>query len=658
MTELDFFILMSEIDEDLVLSASVRPGVLHRPRIRAAIVAAALALLLIAGTLGAPLAIAIPYMNQHPEIHGGLIFVMDAILEDEEHFIHNILPKGVRNTLGSVFDALTGGDQGSENTPSTTEPMTDVLPENTTEPPTEEPTEEPADETTEEPTEEPTENQTEEIVDHEHKTVIDAAVSATCQSTGLTEGAHCTECSEVIIPQQIIPALHHRFEDRNVCTMCGNEFSSDGLEYEPLQGGYALVGLGSCDAEEIVIPASYNGQPVVAIGAYAFGLTADADHPILMKKIYIPNTVERIEESAFEGCRQLEQIVFQENSRLERIGKRAFAGCPLVCLDLPEGLKTIEEGAFVTCSELTEITIPTTLQQIGDDAFRYAKALDVVRIKDLEKWCEIDFFSQYSNPAGLAEKLYTADGELIEHLVLPEGMTEISAYAFYKVKSIQSITFPTTLQSIGNQAFGSNGNMGDVYISDLSAWCRVNRDGDESVMSSTLYLNGVEVVDLVIPDDVDRIGTYAFSRFSSIKTVTMPNTVTEIGEGAFMHTWYLERISLSDAVTALPEKLFYENRNLREIKMPEQLESIGESAFYLCESVNEITIPAKVRKIEVDAFTQCWGLSKAYFENREGWVTVSTGSDEPYTWHPDWFTYPADAASALKDYSYCVWYRS
>ena len=166
------------------------------------------------------------------------------------------------------------------------------------------------------------------------------------------------------------------------------------------------------------------------------------------------------------------------------------------------------------------------------------------------------------------------------------------------------------------------------------------------------------VVDLVIPDDVDRIGTYAFSRFSSIKTVTMPNTVTEIGEGAFMHTWYLERISLSDAVTALPDKLFYENRNLQEIKMPEQLESIGESAFYLCESVKEITIPAKVSKIEVDAFTQCWGLSKAYFENREGWVTVSTGSDEPYTWHPDWFAYPADAASALKDYSYCVWYRS
>ena len=197
------------------------------------------------------------------------------------------------------------------------------------------------------------------------------------------------------------------------------------------------------------------------------------------------------------------------------------------------------------------------------------------------------------------------------------------------MKSIQSVTFPTTLQYIGNQAFGSNGNMGDVYISDLSAWCRVNRDGDESVMSSTLYLNGVEVVDLVIPDDVDRIGTYAFSRFSSIKTVTMPNTVTEIGEGAFMHTWYLERISLSDAVTVLPEKLFYENRNLQEIKMPEQLESIGKSSFYLCDSVKEITIPAKVSKIEVDAFTQCWGLSKAYFENPNDLVLA-------YAWnYPD-----------------------
>lgn len=658
MTELKFFTMMSDIDDDLILSASVRPTMIQRPRFRTAILAAAIALLLIVSVIATPLTIAVSYMNEHPEIKGGLIYAMDAILEDEDHFVNQILPEGIRDTLGSVFDALTGGNGDPENTPSTSEPITDQTTEESTEEPTEETTEEPTEETTEEPTEETTEEPAEETTDHVHDPVVDDPIPATCQSTGLTEGAHCKTCHEEIIPQQIIPKEHHRFEDRNVCVMCGNEFASEGMEYELVQGGYTLVGLGSCDAEEIVIPASYNGQPVIAIGAFAFGLTGDADHPILMKKIYIPNTIERIEKSAFEGCRLLEQIVFSENSSLESIGERAFAGCPLVCLDLPEGLKTIESAAFISCYQLTEVTVPTTLQEVGDSAFKSTKALSVVRIKDIEKWCGISFFDQTANPASSAEKIFTADGELIEHLVLPEGMTEISAYAFFKVKSIQSVTFPTTLQYIGNQAFGSNGNMGDVYISDLSAWCRVNRDGDESVMSSTLYLNGVEVVDLVIPDDVDRIGTYAFSRFSSIKTVTMPNTVTEIGEGAFMHTWYLERISLSDAVTVLPEKLFYENRNLQEIKMPEQLESIGESAFYLCESVKEITIPAKVSKIEVDAFTQCWGLSKAYFENREGWVTVSTGSDEPYTWHPDWFTYPADAASALKDYSYCVWYRS
>ena len=54
----------------------------------------------------------------------------------------------------------------------------------------------------------------------DHKEVIDEAVAATCTETGLTEGKHCSRCGEVLVKQQVIPAIPHKFEN-HVCSVCG-----------------------------------------------------------------------------------------------------------------------------------------------------------------------------------------------------------------------------------------------------------------------------------------------------------------------------------------------------------------------------------------------------------------------------------------------------
>ena len=61
-----------------------------------------------------------------------------------------------------------------------------------------------------------------EAVEHTHTEVIDAAVSATCTETGLTEGKHCSVCNEVIVAQQTV-AAGHIYGDDLICDLCGDD---------------------------------------------------------------------------------------------------------------------------------------------------------------------------------------------------------------------------------------------------------------------------------------------------------------------------------------------------------------------------------------------------------------------------------------------------
>ena len=78
---------------------------------------------------------------------------------------------------------------------------------------------------------------TEEIKATGHKEVKDAAVAATCEKAGKTEGSHCSVCGNIIKKQENIPALQHKWSDEYtiekdatciengkkeyICTVCG-----------------------------------------------------------------------------------------------------------------------------------------------------------------------------------------------------------------------------------------------------------------------------------------------------------------------------------------------------------------------------------------------------------------------------------------------------
>lgn len=195
--------------------------------------------------------------------------------------------------------------------------------------------------------------------------------------------------------------------------LCG---SSDQTEqagdwtYEVLSaGGVVLTGSRKDEYTTLAIPETLAGQPVIE-------LAEDAFIDKLFQKVTLPKTVEKLGDGCLYspvlrqaelygeatpdvtgpfsceiGCCKLQKVTILPGTRriadclfedlfglrevslpdtLEEIGDQAFCGCGnLKTINFPEGLKSIGDSAFWDCDSLEEITLPATLESIGSDAF-------------------------------------------------------------------------------------------------------------------------------------------------------------------------------------------------------------------------------------------------------------------------------------------------
>ncbi len=316
---------------------------------------------------------------------------------------------------------------------------------------------------------------------------------------------------------------------------------------------------------------------------------------ISLEKIKIPRSVKTIEREAFSGCEALVEIEIPEE--VKAIEPYTFINCRnLESIVIPEGATKILECAFASCESLKEITIPSTLKEIGEDAFYNCCLLEKVHINDLGKWCSIDFSSKDSNPLSCGAQLYE-DSKLLKDLVIPEGVTDIKKYAFYSEFFIDSIQFPKTLRSIGEDAFFGT-NIEEVFISDFVAWCNITFDSTPMNRLSKLYLDN-EVIsgDFVVPDGATKIPAYTFAN-SKISTVVIPEGVIEIGEEAFRGS------------------------EITSIVIPDSVVSIGERTFEYCKSLKNVTIGKGVKTIGFLAFDYCNVLENVYISDLKAWCSI------------------------------------
>ena len=181
----------------------------------------------------------------------------------------------------------------------------------------------------------------------------------------------------------------------------------------------------------------------------------------------------------FGDCAKLESIKLSKN--LTELSTDMFRGCTgLKEVVIPEGVKSIGYGAFYECTSLQEIKLPESLTSIGEAAFFGCSSLEEVVIPDSVTTLNggdplgtagLGAFGNCTNlksiTIGKGVELIPwgfFGSDVLETLIIPEGVKEIDAYAFCFCPSLTYVEIPASVEYIGGFAFVDNFSMTNIVF--------------------------------------------------------------------------------------------------------------------------------------------------------------------------------------------------
>ncbi len=369
-----------------------------------------------------------------------------------------------------------------------------------------------------------------------------------------------------------------------------------------------------------------------------------------LTSITIPDSVTFIDEYTFQGCTGLESITVSEgnplyyskgNCLIKKENDALIDGCKTSII--PDGVKSIESGAFNGCTGLTNVVIPASVTEISWQSFYGCTGLTSITVSEGNP----EYYSQ-------GNCLITrASNSLIlgcNTSVIPADVTSIGWSAFYECSTLTSIVIPDSVTSIDRYAFYGCTGLTSITIpnSVTGIW--------EYAFEGCTGLTSIS-----IPSSVTDIWVLAFGGCTGLTSITIPNGVTRIGSTAFSGCTGLTSITVGEenpiyyskgncviakendalilgcntsvipaGVTSIGDEAFYNCTGLTSITIPDSVTSIGTNAFSNCTGLVSVVIPDSVTSIGGGAFFLCAGLTDIYFTGTEQeWaaIAIEDGND-------------------------------
>ncbi len=322
---------------------------------------------------------------------------------------------------------------------------------------------------------------------------------------------------------------------------------------------------------------------------------------------------------------------------------------------IPEGVTTIEAGAFYNAAGLVDLIIPESVTNFGHNDNGLTPFSNSLWLENKRE----------EDPLVIVNNIVIDGQKCTRSVDIPDGVTEILDSAFYYCTTITDVSLPKSLEKIDSRAFYGCSRLNSVDIPDNvrsigdNAFNGCTAITDVSLPKSLEEIGGYAFFEcsglnsVVIPDSVRSIGEYAFNSCKALEDVTFPNNIVEMGGYIFNATPWLDNkreedplvivngnlidaqwckgnvvvpdsvksiaeyafsqpgwsaitsVELPDGIKKVPDYLFWGSYSLENVVIPDSVTEIGSFAFSKC-ALKSIKIPESVTEIGSYAFSWCY----------------------------------------------------
>ena len=333
-----------------------------------------------------------------------------------------------------------------------------------------------------------------------------------------------------------------------------------------------------------------------------------------IESIVINEGITTIGDYGFHSCSFLTSITIPNS--VTTIGVFAFYNCSsLKSITIPKSVTTIGEQAFLECTSLTSVTIPDSITRIGDGVFAGTSSLTSIDVSESNQYF-----------ASVDDILFTKDmktlicypaGKKDDSFSIPNSVTIIYGGAFCGCSFISSVIIPNSVTKIGDATFSSCPSLLSITIpsnvTEIGERVFFNCSSLRSIDVSESNQHFASVNGVLFTKDMKAHICYPAGKKEGSFSIT--NSVTTIEKFAFAKC-SLTSIIIPNNVITIEDGAFSSCSSLSSIKITNSATTIGKYAFEKCSSLTSIIIPDNITTIGRWCFYNCSSLTTATLPKR------------------------------------------
>lgn len=379
------------------------------------------------------------------------------------------------------------------------------------------------------------------------------------------------------------------------------------IEKEAFAGCVSLEGYYTAENKGLSIgePETFSANGVkLVIGESAFASCTGMTKFILLPQMNV------IGNHAFDGCKNLTEVVYKDNMYdqdrggtvlgkeslcLASIGEYAFSGTNLYDLQVPETVSSIGNYAFSACQNLSALYLYRLSSEFGNRTTTEKNVFYGIT-KNVIKIFVPDEKSDYANMVGWNTEKRTA--VLLRNLVEVEVNGVSEKYA-YEINGSATDSSTLTLTAY----------LGTSAEVEIPTQLTVQVSGEPKsfyAVAVSAYFGNSYMKKVVFPQDshVTTVGAFSFAQCQNLQEIHLP--------GSEADSYVMREISTD---VTIGEYAFENCTSLQDVHMPLSIRSLPTGIFYDCTALEELTLPASIGQntdfvIGASAFYDCYKLAR------------------------------------------------